>query len=145
MSASIVLEDESCVRSFDQIGLCNGHIVVAIQPIYSSVEFHGLSGVLLNAAMSALSDLNESESDIAPYQPSPFYHFNNERKRNASSKQLTPVDRGEDLQNMPLSPLAQALRAVDVIFVVDWWCDRPATSVQCQRAECTLHTPRRGD
>src|SRR5258705_13779262 len=79
----------------------------------------GLSGVLLSAAMSALSSFNSSEKDIAPYQPNPFYHFNNDTNRNAFSKQLTLVDGGEDLQNIPLTPCIQPARADDVIVAVD--------------------------
>ncbi|KAL5344958.1 Lysophospholipase 1 [Pseudogymnoascus australis] len=118
-SAGFALENESCVRGFDQIGYVMGTSSSLFNQFILQLNSTGLSGVLLNAAMSALSNLNESENDIAPYQPNPFYHFNNDTNRNAFSKQLTLVDGGEDLQNIPLAPLIQPSRAVDVIFAVD--------------------------
>jgi lysophospholipase len=118
-SAGVALEAESCVRGFDQIGYVMGTSSSLFNQFILQLNSTGLSGVLLTAAMSALSNLNESENDIAPYQPNPFYHFNNDTNRNAFSKQLTLVDGGEDLQNIPLSPLIQPFRAVDVIFAVD--------------------------
>jgi lysophospholipase len=124
-SAGVVLEDESCVRGFDQIGYVMGTSSSLFNQFILQLNSTGLSGVLLTAAMAALSNLNESENDIAPYQPNPFYYFNNDTNRNAFSKQLTLVDGGEDLQNIPLSPLIQPFRAVDVIFAVDATADTP--------------------
>ena len=52
--------------------------------------------------------------DVASY-PNPFQNIN----KIATSKILTLVDGGEDLQNLPLHPLTQPQRAVDVIFAID--------------------------
>lgn len=49
----------------------------------------------------------------------PFYHWNNATNANAQSKQFTLVDGGEDLQNIPFTPLLQPLRNVDIVFAVD--------------------------
>ncbi|KAA8576388.1 hypothetical protein EYC84_006519 [Monilinia fructicola] len=51
--------------------------------------------------------------------PNPFYGFNNDTNRNAQSTQLDLVDGGEDGQNIPLYPLIQPIRGVDVIFAID--------------------------
>jgi lysophospholipase len=118
-SDGTVLQNGSCVRGFDQIGYVMGTSSSLFNQFILQLNSTGLSGVLLSAAMSALSSLNSSENDIAPYQPNPFYHFNNDTNRNAFSQQLTLVDGGEDLQNIPLTPLIQPSRAVDVIFAVD--------------------------
>lgn len=118
-SAGVTLKDGTCVRGFDQFGYVMGTSSSLFNQFILQLNSTGASGVLLNAAMSALSNLNESENDIAPYQPNPFYHFNNDTNPNAFSQQLTLVDGGEDLQNIPLSPLIQPFRAVDVIFAVD--------------------------
>jgi lysophospholipase len=66
-----------------------------------------------------LSDLGQDNDDIAQWQPNPFYGFNNATNRNAQTQQLTLVDGGEDGQNIPLYPLIQPMRHVDVIFAVD--------------------------
>jgi len=53
------------------------------------------------------------------YGPNPFYHYHNETNDNAQSPTLFLVDGGEDLQNIPLHPLIQSARSVDVIFAID--------------------------
>ncbi|EHL00667.1 putative Lysophospholipase 1 [Glarea lozoyensis 74030] len=64
-------------------------------------------------------DIGEDNNDIAQWQPNPFYGFNNQTNRNAQEAELTLVDGGEDLQNIPLYPLIQPQREVDVIFAID--------------------------
>jgi lysophospholipase len=56
--------------------------------------------------------------DVASY-PNPFRNINPASSKVASSKTLTLVDGGEDLQNLPLHPLTQPQRGVDVIFAID--------------------------
>lgn len=68
---------------------------------------------------SILRTLSSENNDIADYRPNPFYFFNNDTNLSARSKSLTLVDGGEDLQNIPLHPLIQPEREVDVIFAVD--------------------------
>jgi lysophospholipase len=68
---------------------------------------------------SILADIGEANNDIAEYTPNPFYHYNNDTSRVADAAQLILVDGGEDLQNIPLHPLIQPQRAVDVIFAID--------------------------
>lgn len=68
---------------------------------------------------SFLNEVGFDNNDIAQYQPNPFYHFNNDTNRSANSTELTLVDGGEDGQNIPLYPLIQPVRAVDVIFAID--------------------------
>lgn len=68
---------------------------------------------------SILEGLNQTNNDIADYRPNPFYNWNNGSNPSASSKSLTLVDGGLDLQNIPLHPLIQTARQVDVIFAID--------------------------
>lgn len=52
--------------------------------------------------------------------PNPFNGYNpTGNSPVANTSQLSLVDGGEDLQNIPLNPLIQPERAVDVIFAVD--------------------------
>lgn len=61
----------------------------------------------------------EDQNDIAQWQPNPFLNYNPSTNPTANSQQLHLVDGGEDLQNIPLNPLIQPQRAVDVIFAID--------------------------
>lgn len=59
-----------------------------------------------------------SPDDVANY-PNPFYGVNPDSNQVHNERNLVLVDGGEDLQNLPLHPLTQPERAVDVIFAID--------------------------
>ena len=61
-----------------------------------------------------------TDNDIAQYKPNPFRGWNpTSRSVNSEDGQLSLVDGGEDLQNIPLQPLIQTVRNVDIIFAID--------------------------
>ena len=78
-----------------------------------------ISNAFKSVLTKILTTVGENNNDIADFTPNPFYHWNNATSRNAQTKNLTLVDGGEDLQNIPLHPLIQPARHVDVIFAVD--------------------------
>jgi lysophospholipase len=65
-----------------------------------------------------LQILNETQEDIAIY-PNPFRGINGSANTVSSFENVTLVDGGEDLQNIPLWPILQKERNVDFIFAVD--------------------------
>lgn len=81
--------------------------------------------VLTNAVTGILEKIGEANNDISLYGPNPFYNYHNETNDNAQSPTLFLVDGGEDLQNIPLHPLLQPARSVDVIFAIDSSADTP--------------------
>lgn len=85
------------------------------------------STALKDALAAILTVVGKANDDIADY-PNPFYrydatHFN----PTAPDVQLTLVDGGEDGQNVPLHPLIQPNRRVDVVFAVDSSADTNST------------------
>lgn len=68
-----------------------------------------------------LSPRAETDPNIpqALYDPNPFSNYNPGTNINANTDTLTLVDGGEDFQNIPLNPLIQPVRNVDVIFAID--------------------------
>ncbi|GMF03308.1 unnamed protein product [[Candida] boidinii] len=72
-------------------------------------------------AVYILEDLSKDENDIADYQPNPFYKtpWAESSKSIVNSLDLHLVDGGEDSQNIPLYPLIQKERKMDVIFAYD--------------------------
>jgi lysophospholipase len=78
-----------------------------------------LPAALMSIFNGFLTNLGADYNDIAQWQPNPFYHFNNDTNRNAQTMDLTLTDGGEDGQNIPLYPLIQPQRHVDVIFAID--------------------------
>lgn len=79
----------------------------------------GLTGILRKFVESTLQFLSATESDIADYSPNPFFGVNSDINPSAETRDLTLVDGGLDLQNIPLHPLIQPTRHVDVIFAMD--------------------------
>ena len=76
------------------------------------------TGALLDAVTGVLERISEGDEDIADWV-NPFYGYNNDTNPNAPDDQLTLVDGGMDLQNIPFHPLIQPNRNVDVIFAID--------------------------
>lgn len=79
----------------------------------------GITGILREFAESTLEFLSVTESDIADYSPNPFFGVNSAINPSAGTRDLTLVDGGLDMQNIPLHPLIQPTRKVDVIFAMD--------------------------
>lgn len=118
-SNGVVPQQGECVRGFDNAGFVMGTSSTLFNQFLLTLNSLNTVPDVLRAALSAvLTRIGKDEEDIADY-PNPFIGFNNDTSRIANDKTLTLVDGGEDLQNIPLHPLIQTERAVDVIFAID--------------------------
>ncbi|RDW73501.1 lysophospholipase-1 [Coleophoma cylindrospora] len=118
-SAGVLPDNETCIAGFDQAGFVMGTSSTLFNQFLLQINSTGLPSFLTTIFTNILTDIGEANDDIADYDPNPFYQFNNATNRNANTKQLTLVDGGEDGQNVPLYPLIQPYRGVDVIFAID--------------------------
>lgn len=66
-----------------------------------------------------MPSFSSADNDVAQWVPNPFMGWKNATNPSAHNIELSLVDGGEDLQNIPLTPLIQPVRALDVIFAVD--------------------------
>ncbi|KAK6818818.1 lysophospholipase [Apiospora arundinis] len=119
-SSGAIPNNERCMSGFDQFG----YVMGTSSSLFNQLAMRNISSnkipdFVTNAVESLLEKIGKANDDIAVYSPNPFYHYNNKTNPSAAEKTLTLVDGGEDLQNMPLHPLIQPERAVDVIFAVD--------------------------
>lgn len=126
-------DNEKCVAGFDNGGFVMGTSSSLFNQII--LQLNGDSSapeILKSAIQSVLGALDESDNDIADYTPNPFQGYNNRTNPSAGTNRLTLVDGGEDLQNIPLNPLIQPHRSVDVIFAIDSSADtvEPTDSAQ---------------
>jgi lysophospholipase len=110
---------DTCVRGFDSAGFVIGTSSTLFNQFLLQINTTSLPTFVKDVFNDILFDIDESSDDIAAYDPNPFYHYNNDTSPYAFQKVLDVVDGGEDLQNIPLHPLIQPERAVDVIFAVD--------------------------
>lgn len=129
-SAGRPRDDSMCVTGFDNAGFVMGTSSTLFNQALITVGGTNTTGLFSSALQdgiqAVLARIGEADDDIADY-PNPFYHYNNGTNLNAHDVQLTLVDGGEDLQNIPLHPLIQPQRHVDVIFAVDSSADTNET------------------
>jgi lysophospholipase len=118
-SAGTLPQNEDCVRGFDNVGFVMGTSSSLFNQAFLLINGTGDANILTNAITAILGEIGEHNNDISLYEPNPFYQYNNETNDNAQSPTLFLVDGGEDQQNIPLHPLIQPVRSVDVIFAID--------------------------
>lgn len=126
-------QDQGCVAGFDNVGFVMGTSSSLFNQIILNLNtFTGVPDILRGALQSILDAIGQDNDDIADYTPNPFYGFHNDTNPSAQTERLTLVDGGEDLQNIPLNPLIQPERAVDVVFAIDSSADiiEPTDSAQ---------------
>ena len=112
-------DNEDCVRGFDNVGYVMGTSSSLFNQFLLQLNATSIPKVAKDFVGKILKSLGEDNNDIADYSPNPFYGYHNQTSKSAQERRLTLVDGGEDLQNIPLHPLIQPYRAVDVIFAVD--------------------------
>lgn len=112
--------DNTCVNGFDNGGFVMGTSSSLFNQIIISLNSMDINKLLKSLLLTILSRLSYSQDDIAAYKPNPFYGTNYGDYGSISSNDtLFLVDGGEDNQNVPLYPLIQNSRDVDVIFAYD--------------------------
>lgn len=121
MTNGSVTENAQCVVGFDNAGFIMGTSSSLFNQFLLNLDAvsDSIPTSVLNLIQGLLDTLDQSNNDIADYQPNPFFGYRPDNNPNAESERLTLVDGGEDLQNIPLHPLIQPNRHVDVIFAVD--------------------------
>lgn len=110
-----VTNPDQCVGGF----YTNGTIRGSLDTIFSVdnlLIFNSIKSII----KGILQDLSDNNKDIAIYEPNPF-HGNKAGHSHKLSlyNSLYLCDGGEDDQNIPLQPLIQPERQVDVVFAYD--------------------------
>jgi len=108
-----------CIAGFDNAGYVMGTSSSLFNQLLLQLNTTGTQSVLNRAVASLLTGIAQDDNDIAQYYPNPFYGINPSSYPSANTKNLSLVDGGEDLENIPLNPLIQPQRNVDVIFASD--------------------------
>ncbi|KAK1148831.1 Lysophospholipase 1 [Aspergillus melleus] len=112
-------KDEKCVRGFDNAGFVMGTSSSLFNQGLLRLNNTDAPDFVKETVMKLLKKLDRNDEDIAVYSPNPFYRYRNATHAYSKSRDLDVVDGGEDGQNVPLHPLIQPNRHVDVIFAVD--------------------------
>ncbi|KAJ5825636.1 hypothetical protein N7474_002774 [Penicillium riverlandense] len=117
-SAGTLPKGQQCARGFDNAGFVMGTSSSLFNQAFLQLNNTDGSQVVKNSLEKILGAIGEANNDIAVYDPNPFYLYS-KQSTYSSSISLTLVDGGEDLQNIPLEPLLQPERKVDMILALD--------------------------
>ncbi|CDH08393.1 probable Lysophospholipase [Zygosaccharomyces bailii ISA1307] len=112
-----------CVAGVDNVGFVMGTSSTLFNQFLLRINTTSISSVVKKLITHFLKELSDEEDDIAIYAPNPFYKtdyvYQNSTKGLVNSDDLFLVDGGEDDENIPLVPLLQKERGVDIIFALD--------------------------
>ncbi|KAK8904075.1 hypothetical protein ACHAPC_003185 [Botrytis cinerea] len=115
-----IAADKKCVTGYDQLSFVFGTSSSLFNQFVLQIKDTNMVPDMLKGFITnMLKEVGDDDNDIADWTPNPFYGWKSSTNPSAKSKRLTLVDGGEDLQNIPFTPLIQAVRGVDVIFAVD--------------------------
>ncbi len=117
-SGGVVPDDAPCVVGFDNVGFIMGTSSSLFNAIIAQADAPNLPEPFREVLARTLGGVGDANEDIADY-PNPFFQYNNATNPSANTSTLTLVDGGLDFQNIPLHPVIQPERNVDVIFAVD--------------------------
>jgi lysophospholipase len=117
-NGSVVANDQ-CTIGFDNAGFVMGTSSSLFNQFLLQINSTSIPDTLKNIINKLLVDLGQDNDDIAEYSPNPFYKYNPNTNAGADNTSLTLVDGGENGENIPLHPLIQPHRNLDVIFAID--------------------------
>jgi len=126
-SNGVISDGGKCVAGFDSASFVMGtsSSLFNIFLFQNVSQIDSIPGFVADTIVSILSDLDDDHNDIAQWAPNPFHQWSSATKSIADSTELALVDGGEDLQNIPLTPLIEPKRNIDVIFAIDSSADTP--------------------
>ncbi|CAG8948236.1 unnamed protein product [Penicillium salamii] len=113
----VVPSNQKCMQGYDSAGYIMGTSSSLFNQFLLNIDSTDLGDTAKKIIRNVLSNLDEETFDIANYT-NPFYHGQTNSIL-TKSPYLAIVDGGEDLQNIPLHPMIQPERKVDVIFAID--------------------------
>ena len=127
---------DTCIRGFDSVPFVLGTSSSLFNEFLLELNSTSVPSFLKQFLSDYLTDLSKEFDDISVWDNNPFYKsdysFSNvtslisSTSKITSNKTLYLGDGGEDGENVPLVPLLQQEREVDVIFALDNSCDTDA-------------------
>lgn len=112
--------DGQCIGGFDNAGYIMGTSSTLFNQFVLQINTTSLTSAIKSIITSLLNKVSSDQDDVAIYKPNPFSKTDDGDISSISQNDtLFLVDGGEDLQNVPLYPLIQPHRKVDVIFAYD--------------------------
>ena len=112
--------DQKCVRGYDNAGFIMGTSSSIFTPLAGALVSSEIPVNVQGGLGGVVAETKEDEGFVAHFEPNPFKNWNpTGESSDADTDTLFLVDGGTDGENLPLQPLLQPYRAVDVIIAVD--------------------------
>lgn len=109
-----------CIVNFDNAGFVMGTSSSLFNQVILRLPNTSLPSVLKSLVNRILKLVSNDEDDIAVYEPNPFFDSSYAALQSVvKNDTLFLCDGGEDNQNVPLYPLIQQARKLDIIFAYD--------------------------
>lgn len=109
-----------CTANFDNAGFVLGTSSSLFNQVILRLPSTNIPGVLKTVLNKILKLVSNDDDDIAVYEPNPFYESSfGGLKSILANETLYLCDGGEDNQNVPLYPLIQTSRKLDIILSYD--------------------------
>lgn len=118
-------QNQNCISGFDNMGFVVGTSSSLFNQGYLQINNTNAPQRVKDWVSAKLQQIGDQNKDISDWV-NPFYQYQTGENTNANNTILPLVDGGEDLQNIPLHPLLQPARRVDVIFALDSSADTSA-------------------
>lgn len=113
-------KNDTCVAGYDNAGFIMGTSSSLFNQIILQLGTVDLPKVISGIIEKILSSVSKDEDDIAIYEPNPFLDTRDGNDKTIlGNDTLFLCDGSEDNQNVPLYPLIQPARNLDVIFAFD--------------------------
>lgn len=125
-----------CFNNFDNAGFITGtssslfnNVLIYVWQLAATStreKYRAIKAVLNTFGLTSQQNGIDPKKhpDYALYTPNPFYRYGQEQNNEIfHDKHLYMVDGGEDGQNIPIQPLLQKSRQVDLIFALDSTAD----------------------
>lgn len=123
VSNGVPLDTNECIVNYDNTAFIMGTSATLFNQFLLRINSTHLPRFITKLATHFLKEVSQDFNDIAVYHPNPFkdsqFVDSNYTTSIVDSDSLYLVDGGEDDENIPLVPLIQKERGIDIIFAID--------------------------
>lgn len=107
----------NCTVGYDNAGYLMGTSATLFNQFILRINGTGIKGEIKKLAENILNNISEDSNDVSIINPNPFFGLDG--VKDSQYTVMTLVDGGEDNMNIPIHPLYQPQRNVDVVVAFD--------------------------
>ncbi|PWZ01103.1 putative lysophospholipase [Testicularia cyperi] len=113
-----VLPNAECVGGYETFPWVVGTSATLFSALYLQLIEADNNSVIVDALKNIAQAVSEMQNDVSSV-PNPFFGYNTGSNEVADLRNITLVDGGLDNQNVPLWPLVEPARDLDIVIAID--------------------------